>query len=395
MRIFIFIFLLSLTLQAKAQNLQGKIIDETSGEGIPFVSIGVIGTNNATVTNENGEFILKVPAFPAKLRFSHVSYLTTEFELLANDEKLVIRLKPASITLEEVMIDPFKGQRMIKQALEKATITAGMNFYAKAFYRQLTKINDKPSQIYELFYDLKWNTKRVQGWLAKQSRYAELKEDNGFSFSLNNQSYLTFSFTGYLLPTKSGKFVSLETLDDYQITIEKYIEQADQKIAVVSCKYKNAKKNLFYVNSTYYIGEEDFKVYRLENSVFNLPMKFTSATPKYPPVVTTIASFSVSNSPVPVLESIATNMLLSLDFRGRQINTSTTSLLTVYELDNNLKNQEFEALDRKTSDKTVIESIVYDGDFWRNNPIVRQTTLENSFIKMMESKSAFGTMKNP
>ena len=70
-------------------------------------------------------------------------------------------------------------------------------------------------------------------------------------------------------------------------------------------------------------------------------------------------------------------------------------MLTVYREDNNLSKLNFEELNRKTKDKNVIESIVYDANFWRDNPVVKQTTLEDSFIKMMESKKAFGTMINP
>ncbi|WP_379090601.1 hypothetical protein [Pedobacter sp. UC225_65] len=212
---------------------------------------------------------------------------------------------------------------------------------------------------------------------------------------MNNQSYLTFSYSGYLLPSKGGKFVSLETLKDYDISIDKYIEQSNQSIAVVTCKYKKAKKNQYYVNSTYYIGVEDSKVYRLENSVFNLPIRLSDATTKFPPVVTTIATFNGAGHPVPVLESVSTKVFLSLSVRGQDLNTDISSLLTIYNVSDDLKKQQFEALNRNTRDKNVIESLRYDPEFWKNNPIVKQTTLEDSFIKMMESKSAFGTMTNP
>ncbi|MFA6277251.1 MAG: carboxypeptidase-like regulatory domain-containing protein [Pedobacter sp.] len=387
------ILLLAFLIKAKAQNIQGKITDEITGAGIPFVSVGVLGTNDATVSNENGDFVLKVAFYPAKLRFSHVSYLVTELTLTESIEKLAIKLRPATISLNLVTIDPYIGQRIVKAALEKARESAPVNFYANAFYRQLTTVNNKASQVYELFYDLKWNTKRIQGWVAKQSRFAELNEK--VTFSMNNQSYLTFSYSGYLLPDKGGKFINLATLNEYDFVIDKYIEQADQKIAVVTCKLKKFRKNLYYVNSTYYIGMDDSKIYRLENSVFNLPIKLSEASLKYPPIVTTIATFNGNEHPIPVLESVSTKLNMSLNVKGRELNSGISSLLTVYKVNDQLKNQPFEALNRKTKDKTVIESIKYDATFWKNNPIVKQTTLEDSFIKMMESKQAFGTMTNP
>lgn len=393
MKYIFYLFLLTFSSQVLAQNLQGKVVDSITGDEIPFASVIIVGTNFSTVTNENGFFVIKTPSLPFKIRISHVSYNTIEANVNDINSIVTLKLRPATITLTEITIDPFRGEKIVKAALEKAVEYTNTNFYANAFYRQLTSLNGKASQIYELFYDLRWNTQRVQGWSAKQSRYAELNEE--ISFSLNNQSYLTFSYSGYLLPNKGGKFVSLATLKDYEFTIDKYIEQADQNIAVISCKYKKGKKNQYYANSTYYIGVDDSKIYRLENSVFNLPIRLSEATAKFPPVVTTIATFNGNGHPIPVLESIATKLYLSLAVGGRNLNSNISSLLTVYNVDEKIKEQQFQALNRNTKDKTVIEAIPYDPIFWKNNPIVKQTTLEDAFIKMMESKAAFGTMTNP
>lgn len=393
MKYIFYLFLLTFSNQVLAQNLQGKVTDSNTGDGIPFASVSIVGSNFSTVTNENGDFVIKISSLPSKIRASHVSYNTIEANVTNINSPLTLKLRPATITLTEITIDPFRGEKIVKAALEKAIENTNTNFYANAFYRQLTSLNGKASQIYELFYDLRWNTQRVQGWSAKQSRYAELNEE--ISFSLNNQSYLTFSYSGYLLPNKGGKFVSLATLKDFEFTIEKYIEQADQNIAVITCKYKKGRKNQYYVNSTYYIGVDDSKIYRLENSVYNLPIRLTEATANFPPMVTTIATFNGNGHPIPVLESIATKLYLSLAVGGRNLNSNISSLLTVYNVDENIKEQQFEALNRNTKDRAVIEAIPYDPIFWKNNPIVKQTTLEDAFIKMMESKAAFGTMTNP
>ena len=385
--VFVFLFLMT-GLALMAQTIQGKIVDETTGEAIPFVSIGVIGTNNTTVTNDAGEFILKNVNLPAKLRYSHVSYLLLEDEI-STTNNLFVKLKAAAINLKAVVVDPYRGQRLIKAALEKAKEFEKENIYGNAFYRQLTSINGKPSQIYELFYDLEFNVSKVKGWLAKQSRFAELNE--GVSFSMSNQSYLTFSLAGYLFEDrKAGKFVTLKNIKDFEITIEKYIEQKDQDIAVVACKYKGNKKQ-FYINSTYYIGVEDTKVYRLENSIFKVPMSINTIS-KIPPTATTVATFNSSRTAIPVLESISSKLYLNLNAKGRTLNPVISAMLTVYQLDKTLKTQKFTELTKKVQDKAIIESIEYNPNFWKDNPIVKQTALEDAFIKMMESKSAFGTM---
>ena len=228
------LFIFNTSLQA--QTVQGKVIDANTRESIPFVSLGIIGTNTATVTNENGEFIIKAEKFPIKLRFSHVSYLQLEISITENQSALIIRLSPAAINLNEVVIRPDEGKNLLRSALVKAKQHLNTPFYANAFYRQLTSTNNNATEIHELFYDLNWNVKYVQGWAAKQSRFAEINDPT--KFSLSNQSFLTFVYAGYVFPDKRRRYVSVKYLDDYDIEVDRYIEQKDQNIAIITCKLK-------------------------------------------------------------------------------------------------------------------------------------------------------------
>ena len=186
----------------------------------------------------------------------------------------------------------------------------------------------------------------------------------------------------------------MKTLKDFEITVEKYIEQKDQDIAVISCKFKGNKKQ-FYVNSTYYVGMDDHNIYRLENSVFNLPLKTTKANLMMPPVVSTIATFNKKDSPVPILENVSTKLYVNLNVGGMKLNPVISSMLTIYQMDKELNSQKFTQLSKNVNDQTTIESVVYNPEFWKDNPIVKQNALEAAFTKIMENKAAFGTMINP
>ncbi len=392
--LFSFLLFFIFTTTCSAQNLQGKVVDAKTAEPIPFVSLGIIGTNIVTVTNENGEFVIKAEKLPVKLRFRHVSYLQLETTINEAESLITIRLNPAAINLNEVEIRPDEGKHLLKASLLKAKEHLNTPFYANAFYRQLTATNNTATEIHELFYDLNWNIKYVQGWAAKQSRFAELNDPS--KFSLSNQSFLTFVYAGYVFPDKRRRYVSVKYLDDYDIEVDRYIEQNDQNIAVITCKLKKTRKNLFYVNSTYYVGVKDLKIYRLENKIYNLPFELSpSLSLRFPPIVETIATFNGTGQPLPILESMSTKVYLGLSAGGRELNSVISSLLTVIKIDDKLKNQRFQGLNSDIKDRKVIESIKYDAYFWKNNPIVKQTTLEDAFIKMMESKQAFGTMTNP
>ncbi|GGI28435.1 carboxypeptidase-like regulatory domain-containing protein [Pedobacter mendelii] len=395
----IILFLLfSYAVKSYSQTIQGKVIDEVSGEPIPFVSLMIIGSQATSISNENGDFVIKAKGFPLKLKFSHVSYLISEFEIKSSSDNLIIKLKQAAINLAEVTIDPYRGKKLLKSAFEKATKYKDENYYLKAFYRQLTSVNNNPTKIHEIFYDIKWNVSKTTGWIARQTRFAESK--NQSAFNLSNQSYFTFSSSGYLTQPNSGTFVTEKTLDKYTIEIERYIEQADQDIAVITCTINKAGKNQFYANSTFYVGTEDFKIYRVENNILNLPMDLDNGAGfKYPPIVKTIATFKSNSAEVNILESISTKMYLSIIYadrmRSTDLSATVSSLLTVYQEDNNIKNESFQNVRRDTKDKNVVESIKYNADFWQNNPIVKQTSLEDKFSKLMEGQNAFGTMINP
>lgn len=392
---FIFLLLLLSYSSAFAQVIQGKVTDEKTGEGIPYTSIGVVGTNQVTVTNESGDFEFKVNSLPVNVRFNHVSYLIAEVNISIK-EKINIKLKQANITLNQIVVTPKNGEKLLIAALNYAKENTNQFIYSKGFYRQLTTINDDPSEIYELFYDLKWNPENIKGWSAKKSRFAAVAETP--NFTINNQSFLTFIFSGMLLPKESGKHISLETIKNYTISIKGYIEQKDLSIAIITCKIKRPSKNKMYVNSTYYIGSKNMHIYRIENELNNLTNNVKDVkdykTVK-PSVLTTISTFKANGGKIPILESTATKLTVNFTSDKQPYHINVTSLLTIYQTDTSLKNKEFVSLDVNIRDKKVIESIKFDADFWRNNPVVKRTNLEATFIKMMERKQAFGTMTNP
>lgn len=391
-----FFFLLILaTLNTKAQTLQGKVVDGKTGESIPFVSLGIVGTFITTVTNDNGEFVIKAEKLPLKLRFSHVSYQLKEVEV-ENNNSLVIKLSPAAISLNEVVIRPDQAKMLLRNAFLKAVKNIDKNAYYQAFYRQLTSTDQQPTEIHELFYSLRWNARMIDGWKANQSRFAEIDDPN--KFSLSNTSFLTFAFAGYLLPEKRRRYITLKYMDDYEIQIIRYISQQDQDIAVISCKLKKTRKNQFYANSVYYVGLKDQNIYRLENQIHNMPCEFSPGLSlRLPSYVETVSTFNLQspNATITSLESMSTKVYLPLKNRGREINSVISSLLMVIKVDDKLKNQHFQALNGDVKDQRVIKSMKYDAAFWKDNPIVKKTVLEDNFIKMMENKQAFGTMVNP
>ena len=85
----------------------GRIKDITNGEPLPFASVTVEGTSNATHTNNDGYFTLyNVGSDTDVLIFKYLGYETQRFYLSPeiNLDNIFIELQPALNTLDEVVI---------------------------------------------------------------------------------------------------------------------------------------------------------------------------------------------------------------------------------------------------------------------------------------------------
>ncbi|MCC3158040.1 TonB-dependent receptor [Hymenobacter sp. 15J16-1T3B] len=83
--------------------ISGRVVDATSGEGLPGVTVIVKGTNNGASTNEKGEFQLTGPAGDVQLVFSYVGYLT-ETVSAAGKDNVTVRLRTDQKALDEVVV---------------------------------------------------------------------------------------------------------------------------------------------------------------------------------------------------------------------------------------------------------------------------------------------------
>jgi hypothetical protein len=67
--------------------VSGVVKDKTSKKKLEYVNISVPGTNMSSITNEDGEFVLKIKdSIRAKeIEFSRIGYFSTTIPLNGND----------------------------------------------------------------------------------------------------------------------------------------------------------------------------------------------------------------------------------------------------------------------------------------------------------------------
>src|SRR5690554_1848787 len=114
--ILLFLFSISVSIinaQDIAQNIKGSVIDNSSNEALPSVTIAIIDTDPAIVTtsDQNGNFIIEnVPIGRYDLKISSVGYepviLPEVIVTSAKEVVLNITLTERAFALNEVVIKP-------------------------------------------------------------------------------------------------------------------------------------------------------------------------------------------------------------------------------------------------------------------------------------------------
>ena len=61
---------------AQSRPVSGRVIDKSTNEGLPGVSVIVKGTTTVTATDADGRFALNVASAAATLQFKYLGYIT-------------------------------------------------------------------------------------------------------------------------------------------------------------------------------------------------------------------------------------------------------------------------------------------------------------------------------
>ena len=88
-------------------SISGVVKDNSTQQGIPFASIGIVGTQAGTLTDGNGNFLLTIPHLTDSIHISSIGYngLSLSANELQSNPRHVFYLKPEAYKLNEVVVD--------------------------------------------------------------------------------------------------------------------------------------------------------------------------------------------------------------------------------------------------------------------------------------------------
>jgi hypothetical protein len=127
--------------------LKGKVVDRETGDPLIFATIALKGTNVATVTNLDGEFILKIDEETSDpyIEVTYIGYRNKEIPLVnlsQGDEENIIELTQATIPIQEVVVKPISPEEILENVIQNVGINyAEVPNLMTGFYRETIKRN--------------------------------------------------------------------------------------------------------------------------------------------------------------------------------------------------------------------------------------------------------------
>ena len=140
--------------------LSGRVTDAKTHK--PMVHVSVTDRSVGTVTNEAGEFVLKLQKAPETVTFSCLGYKSQQLSAAAlGGVRVEVRMEPSSVMLDEIVVQGADAKEVVKKAIEKIIdnypIVPNL---LRGFYREtvekrnhFTSISEGVVDVYKTGYD--------------------------------------------------------------------------------------------------------------------------------------------------------------------------------------------------------------------------------------------------
>jgi len=133
-----------ITINKKEEKIEitSIVLDKNTGKPLQFANVSLKKYNLGTITNDKGEFILKIPKklINDELCVSYIGYKNFCANIEHLDSKKIIYLEENIISLQEIIIKRNNPLQIIKTAINKIKYNYFIQpIYLKSFYREYVK----------------------------------------------------------------------------------------------------------------------------------------------------------------------------------------------------------------------------------------------------------------
>ena len=389
----------------KNQNIviRGNVTDHSSGSPVPYANIAIAGTNRGTSTNVEGEFLLSVAKLPSELLISHLSYERKLIYVYDDSKEIEINLHPTHTTLQEITVSAKRSKKshyhLIKKAYDELSKSKKDMMYGKAFYRQKSSREDRYTEIFEIFYDIKYSFNGIEDWAVQEGRYAFQNEKEYDIFLYNKNFTLLSRLFPLQQPATDSYTIPLnpDVKKLFDLELKNVLNYDERLVAVISYIPKPESPGPIS-NGELYIDLDTYEVLKMKGTFEDEELEIIGFTDNKSSWENSKLDFQISfidnYSGDLQMDFIQIDHQFDYYYKDELIgNIETSSLLTFYEHYSPSKNKRLGgAIDYRSSDMEVIDEIGYNPAFWSQNPIVKRTPLEEKLIRDFEDNDAFGVV---
>ena len=251
---------------------KGTVIDANTGDKLPFVNLEIAGTNIATVTNSEGNFLLKLDeAMPnAKVALTYPGYKKL-LVILAdlNKEGNTISLTPQMYELDEVSITrPKDAQTLVAKVFKNRSESyLDAETYMTAFYREAINKRNRSASLAEAVVAIK-KRPYTSSAVDLVGVYKARKSTN-----YNRLDTLAIKLQGGPLNALYADlikypeyFMTPETLSNYEFSFGEPLINDGKLVYVVNFKQKYNILDPLYFGKLYIEAES----FALTNAIYNM-----------------------------------------------------------------------------------------------------------------------------
>ena len=257
--------------QAPLTEVRGKVTDAVSGSPLVYCNVLVDGTNIATVTNNDGEFLLKLPSDNYKLVFRFLGYMelrATVQEIQQLDGR--VRMNQVAYQLPQIDVLTQDGSDLVRAMLDRVDQNyPQQEMLMTAFYRESIRKSRTYVSLAEAVVDIqkqpyssyKYDASRLYK-ARKQTDYTRL---DTLVFKLMGGPYNSL----YLDVMKNPQILFTEKIfENYRFQFTK-VEYMDERMV-----YVVDFKHVPYVEEPLYSGKLyiDAENMALKTAVFSLDL---------------------------------------------------------------------------------------------------------------------------
>lgn len=226
--------------QATYLRLSGKVVEGRSENPVIFASIGLVGRNYGTITNEDGEFVLKVPSknIDDTLGIMCMGYKTKKipvYQLLGNNQ--LIELQTDLIPIQEVIIRKTDPEMLLRSALEKINVNYPEEpVKYTTFYRESVKkrssyvmVSEAVLEIYKASYANKYEPDQIKIIKARKSLDHQLADTVSVTLKAGLQTSLLLDIV-----KNPPDFLTVNNFPDYKYKMIDIVSNGDRSNYIIS-----------------------------------------------------------------------------------------------------------------------------------------------------------------